>query len=73
MPAMVLLFERANPGVWAARMEPDTNHLWRFLRYKLLQGVLRPDQSVEVAHTSWVDLSPHDGVVDLSVMASMHK
>jgi hypothetical protein len=60
-------------GLVATHAEPDTNHVWRFLRTSMLVDVLPPeDLEVEVMHKDWKVLRADDSDVVLVVQQYMH-
>ena len=55
----------------ATHTEPDTNHVWRFVRYSLLPQVV-PDAVVEVGNVAWEGRPSDDRGVILLAKQYLH-
>ena len=44
-------------GLAATHLEPDTNHVWRFIRREMMPKLM-PGTEVEVTHDAWKNLPP---------------
>ena len=58
-------------GLAATHLEPDTNHVWRFIRREMMPKLM-PGTEVVVTHDAWKDLPPHDKDCVLIVKKYMH-
>ena len=59
-------------GLAATHLEPDSNHVWRFMCSSLMPSVLPHDVAVEIHHEDWKGLVPSTKDVVLLVKQYMH-